>query len=47
MGSYISAIVLFNLLNKLRRRDKCETCQDVIAFTQHVRFYLSQDIKIT
>ena len=33
-GSYMSALVLLNLLNKLRQRNK------------NVRFYLSHDIKI-
>ena len=42
-GSYMSAPVLLNLLNKLRKRDKMPF---YLFFATSVRFYLSYDIKI-
>ena len=35
-GSYMSAHVLLNLLNKLRKTIKYEACQHIIDFTQCV-----------
>ena len=57
-GSYMSAHVLFNLLNKLRKRDKmrgllsilsliCNEFNNSIIQEHEVRFCLSYDIKIT
>ena len=43
-GSYISAHVLLNLLNKLGKSDKnVRLAEHFIVFT-NVRFYLSDDI---
>ena len=47
-GSYMSAHVLLNLLNSLRKRDKMLGKQPSILslFCKEFRFYLSYDIKI-
>ena len=34
-GSYMSAHVLLNLLNELRKRDKCEACRAFYLFSRY------------
>ena len=57
-GSCIGAHVVLNLLNEVRKRDKCEACRAFYLFiatslmnpvihSTNARFYLLHDIKIS